>query len=223
MRDKLFGLLIFLLLIVPQSASADIIAPYTLELTILSGIPFLFPVIIVVAEALVAFVLVRMVFGKGITIQRALLASFVANLVSSVLGLFTPFSLASILNSLIFTLIFLFTVFVEYWFFSLILRKIKLSLKNKLFLVVSVNVVSYLIVFLFILSTGFFNHTEPIRGPSPENYCLMMAQPLCEAVGILPPHWNTSEYRIGNEILTCEEITRRSGRECSCINYTLTC
>jgi len=142
--DKKFLLLTSLtILLFPLLVSADVIVPFS-RYTV-GFYPY-----IILSETLVFWVLVNKVIKVRIGIWRLLLATLVANLVTSFLGNFIPthkFTHADYILLIVFA--YLPTVLIEFLIYLPFFRKIKIKTLYLLYISFAANFVSYALLILF--------------------------------------------------------------------------
>ncbi len=136
----LFTILTFLLL--PQLVSADLITP--LSFMTIPLIPF-----IVLIEAFVFWLLVNKVIKVPIGFWKIILVTFVANIVTSLLGTFIPLYRYTAENLMWIGLAFIFSVFIEWGIYIPFFRKVNIKILDLLKISFVGNLITYAILAFF--------------------------------------------------------------------------
>lgn len=150
MDRKSLVLASLVLLLVPELASADVITP-TLAYTIVPVLPF-----IILVEAFVFWILVNRVLKVKTGFLKLILVTFVANIVSSMVGAFIPFIMYTYewaLNLTQICIAYFASVFIEWVVYIPFFRKADIKRFDLLKISFAVNLASYIPLSLLIAFT----------------------------------------------------------------------
>ena len=136
----LFTILTFLLL--PQLVSADLITP--LSFMTIPLIPF-----IILIEAFAFWLLSNKVIKVPIGFWKIILVTFVANIVTSLLGTFIPLYRYTAENLMWIGLAFIFSVFIEWEIYIPFFRKVNIKILDLLKISFVGNLITYAILAFF--------------------------------------------------------------------------
>lgn len=117
------------------------------------GIPFFFFIAIVLIEAFVFWILIGRVFKVAIKFHRALLSIFVANIITSFLGVLTV-SDGYRGDAVMWIVAYFLTVFIEWMVYVPFFQKEDVKKFDLLKISFIVNIISYLIIITLLLYRG---------------------------------------------------------------------
>ena len=141
-KKNYFVLSILVFLLLPEVVSADVAWPLSIY-----TIP-LIPVIVLI-EALVFWLIANKVLKVQIGFLKIILVTFIANIITSLLGTFIPLSIFTIDNFIWVGVTFLFSVLIEWVIYLLLFKKV--IIKNLELLAISLigNVITYALLVIF--------------------------------------------------------------------------
>ena len=142
MNKKFLLLTILTFLLLPQLVLADLIMPL-LSITIQ-----LIPLIILI-EAFAFWLLANKVIKVSIGFWKLVLITFVANIVTSLLGTFIPLYKYTAENLIWIGIAFVFSVFIEWGIYIPFFRKVNIKLLDLLKISLVGNLITYAIIVFF--------------------------------------------------------------------------
>ncbi|MBW6481405.1 MAG: hypothetical protein K0B37_18425 [Bacteroidales bacterium] len=143
MGNKCLFLIIFTILLSPHLASADVIVP-------LSSLTIPLIPLIVLIEAVIFWEIANKKIMVPIDFEKIILVTFIANIVTSLLGNFLP-SCKYISENLIWIgVAFILSVFIEWGIYIPFFRKVAIKIIDLLIISFAGNLITYVIVILFL-------------------------------------------------------------------------
>jgi hypothetical protein len=143
-RNKLLFLIIFTFLFSPQFASADVIIP--LSFLTIPLIP-----LIVIIEAVIFWEIANKKIKVPIGFWKLILVTFIANIVTSLLGIIIPIYKYTSTNLIWIGVAFALSVFVEWGIYIPFFRKVTIKIIDLLRISFVANLITYAILAFFIL------------------------------------------------------------------------
>ena len=142
------GLVLFLSLLVPKQALADISAPLSM-----ATIPLL-PVIIII-EVFIFWLIANKIYKTKIGLGKIAIIIVLSNIITSLLGTFIHFYRDTSENLHLFVLAFVFTVLIEWGIYIPFLRKNNIHYIPLLIISFYANIITYACLFVGFRGSGF--------------------------------------------------------------------
>jgi len=142
MEKKFLLLTMLTFLLLPQLVSADLIVP--LSVMTIPLIPF-----IILIEAFAFWLLANKVIKVPVGFWKLILVTFVANIVTSLLGTFIPLYKNTAENLIWIGVTFIFSVFIEWGIYIPFFRKVNIKIFDLLKISFVGNIITYAILAFF--------------------------------------------------------------------------
>ena len=142
MEKKFLLLTMLTFLLLPQLVSADLIVP--LSVMTIPLIPF-----IILIEAFAFWLLANKVIKVPVGFWKLILVTFVANIVTSLLGTFIPLYKNTAENLIWIGVAFIFSVFIEWGIYIPFFRKVNIKIFDLLKISFVGNIITYAILAFF--------------------------------------------------------------------------